>query len=246
MADGPASGPRSRRRRLLLVPIVVAVAGGGAVAALMLAPKTSAPPAADAAGSTASTVEVGHVSGTAPSASDSAGRSASPSAGASLTSAPPGGGTGTSQPAAPQGGGTGTTARAATGAPAPAGGGADPTASSIQGVSGGDDPAQVPGSEADTSWVGNDAACSAWLDNGGNGTLAGVLNTSLTQSCVAELFRSDGMAYTFSASWGAEKTNFISDVGYTMWICVWHADDQSSDEECSARFAMNGDTPVKQ
>jgi hypothetical protein len=30
-----------------------------------------------------------------------------------------------------------------------------------------------------------------------------------------------------------------------MWICVWNASDRS-DEQCSARFTMNGNTPVKQ
>jgi hypothetical protein len=118
------------------------------------------------------------------------------------------------------------------------------TSSSISGINGSDDPAQVKGSEADTSWVGNDAACSAWLDDNGSGELAGVLNTSLNQNCDAELHRSDGIAYTFRASWGAAKTSFISDVGHTMWICVWNASDRS-DEQCSARFAMHGDTPVK-
>jgi len=124
--------------------------------------------------------------------------------------------------------------------------GPSPTASSISGISGNNDTTQVPGSEADTDWVANDAACSAWLDDNGSGQLAGVLNTSLTQSCVAELFRSDGMAYTFSASVGAEKTNFISDKGYTMWICVWHADEQSTTSVCGSHFGMNGDTPVKE
>jgi serine/threonine protein kinase len=118
------------------------------------------------------------------------------------------------------------------------------TSSSIGGVNGGDDPAQVKGSEADTSWVGNDAACSAWLDDNGSGELAGVVNTSLGQSCGAELYRNDGIAYTFQASLGATKTSFVSDVGHTMWICVWNANDRS-DKQCSARFAMNGNTPVK-
>jgi hypothetical protein len=122
---------------------------------------------------------------------------------------------------------------------------ASPTATMINGINGGDDRTRVPGSEADTYWVANDAACSAWLDNNGSGALAGVLNTSLTQSCAARLFRSDGMAYTFSASWDAKKTNFISDVGYTMWICVWHADEQSTTEVCSPHFGMNGNSPVK-
>ena len=54
------------------------------------------------------------------------------------------------------------------------------------------------------------------------------------------------MVYTFSASVGAEKTNFISDKGYTMWICVWHADEQSTTELCASHFGMNGDTPVKE
>lgn len=119
------------------------------------------------------------------------------------------------------------------------------TSSSISGINGSDDPAQVKGSEADTSWVGNDAACSAWLEDNGSGELAGVLNTSLKQTCDAELYRSDGIAYTFHASWGAAKTSFISDVGHTMWIRVWNASDRS-DEQCSARLAMNGDTPVKE
>ncbi|MBL7488906.1 protein kinase [Frankia sp. AgB1.9] len=120
-----------------------------------------------------------------------------------------------------------------------------PTAYSIDGINGGDDTTQVPGSEADTYWVGNDATCSAWLDDNGSGALAGVLNTSLTQSCVAELFRSDASAYTFSASWGAKKTNFIPVGGSTMWICVWHADLQSTTEVCSPHFGMNGRTPVR-
>lgn len=120
-----------------------------------------------------------------------------------------------------------------------------PTAYAIKGINGGDDAAQVPGSEADTSWVANDAACSAWLDSNGSGGLAGVLNTSLYQSCVAELFRSDGMAYTFSASWGAKKTSFLPAAGYTMWICVWNANSQSTTEVCSPRFGLNGTTPVR-
>ncbi|WP_181442271.1 hypothetical protein [Streptomyces tateyamensis] len=122
---------------------------------------------------------------------------------------------------------------------------AAPTSSAIGGVNGGDDPAQVKGSEVDTSWVGSDAACSAWLDDNGSGALAGVLNTSLGQSCIAELHRSDGMAYTLRASWGAAKTSSVPDTGYTMWICVRNANN-SSDEPCSPHFRMNGSTPVRQ
>lgn len=99
-------------------------------------------------------------------------------------------------------------------------------------------------SEVDVDYVANDAACSAWLDTDGSGNLAGVLNTSLYQSCVAEIIRSDGMAYTFSASQNAEKTNYLPDRGDTMQICVWHADDKA-DEKCSPLFAMSGSTPVQ-
>ncbi|WP_194894104.1 protein kinase domain-containing protein [Catenulispora pinisilvae] len=128
---------------------------------------------------------------------------------------------------------------------APGDSGPSPTASSITGVDSAKDPARVTNSEADTSWLGNDAACSAWLDTDGSGKLAGVLNTSLEQSCVAEVIRSDGLAYTFSASQGAEKTNFLTvPGGTTMQVCVWHADEKSG-EACSPQFTMNGSTPVQ-
>jgi eukaryotic-like serine/threonine-protein kinase len=122
--------------------------------------------------------------------------------------------------------------------------GPTPTASSIPGINSADDPARVSNSEVDVDYVANDAACSAWLDTDGSGNLAGVLNTSLYQSCVAEIIRSDGMAYTFSASQNAEKTNYLPDRGDTMQICVWHADDKA-DEKCSPLFAMSGTTPVQ-
>ena len=122
--------------------------------------------------------------------------------------------------------------------------GPSPTASSIPGIDSAKDPQRVPNSEADTNWVGNDAACSGWLDTDGSGNLAGVLNTSLWQSCVAEIIRSDGLTYTFSASQGAEKTNFLPDQGSTMEICVWHADEKSN-QQCSPQFGMNGTTPFQ-
>ena len=118
-----------------------------------------------------------------------------------------------------------------------------PASSSITGIVAADDPARVPGSEADTAWVADAAACSAWLDTDGSGNLAAVLNTSLYQSCGAELFRSDGLTYTFSQSQAAKKTTFIADAGYTMWVCVWHANEQTS-TVCSPHFAMNGTPPV--
>ena len=119
-----------------------------------------------------------------------------------------------------------------------------PTSSPIAGINSADDPARVSGSEIDVDYVAGDAACSAWLDTDGAGRLAGVLNTSLYQSCSAEVLRSDGMAFTFSASQGAEKTNYLPDWGdTTMRICVWHANDKS-DQKCSPLFAMNGTTPA--
>ena len=122
--------------------------------------------------------------------------------------------------------------------------GPTPTASSIPAIDGTSDPAKVANSEADVGMVFNNAACSAWLDTDGSGNLAGVLNTSQMKSCVAEIFRSDGMSYTFSASQAAEKTNFLPDQGYTMQVCVWEAG-QKSGQACSPQFAMNGTTPVQ-
>jgi len=236
----PAS-PRRPRGRLLLPP-TVAVIALGAVAALWLVP--SAPRQHGSAQiSDSASATVRPVAGTTrtSSASPSPSRSASPTAkSASPTPVVPAG----TDPAVPPGRSgaspaAGTAPTAASSAPA-----VSPTSSSISGINGGDDPTQVKGSEADTDWYGNDAACSAWLDSNGSGGLAGVLNTSLEQSCDAELYRSDGVAYTFRASWGAEKTSFIPDAGDTMWICVWNASDQA-DEQCSPRFRMNGDTVVE-
>jgi eukaryotic-like serine/threonine-protein kinase len=119
-----------------------------------------------------------------------------------------------------------------------------PTSSPIAGINSADDAARVSGSEIDVDYVAGDAACSAWLDTDGAGRLAGVLNTSLYQSCSVEVLRSDGMTFTFSASQGAEKTNYLPDWGNTtMRICVWHANDKS-DQKCSPLFAMNGTTPA--
>ena len=243
--EDSSQGSRRSRRRVLLLPLALVLVLGG-VAAFVLIPFTtpshpaalSSATATDSLGSAADATQTSTVlpSHSASSSARATGTTPDPAG----STAPPGGGAG-------GGSGNGATSPGAvtttTSAAKPA---VHPTASATAGISGGDDATKVAGSEADTDWVGNDAACSAWLDDGGSGALAGVLNTSLTQSCVAELYRSDGMAYSFSASWGAMKTNFIPDTGYTMWICVWHADDQASDEACSARFGMNGTTPVKQ
>ncbi|WP_406440811.1 protein kinase [Streptomyces sp. NBC_00631] len=238
-----AVSPRRPGKRLFLLS-AAAVVVLGAVAAFVLAP-SDAPRkgAAQSSGSAAGTVEP--VAGATRTSSASPSRSASPTAGSAHptpavpvrtdTGVPPG----TSSARSP----SGTVATAATTTSSAAA--ERLTSSSISGVNGSEDPAQVKGSEADTAWLGNDAACSAWLDDNGSGELAGVLNTSLNQTCDAELYRSDGVAYTFRASWGAARTSFVSDVGHTMWICVWNASDRS-DEQCSARFGMNGHTPVKQ
>ncbi|MFE4873426.1 protein kinase [Streptomyces sp. NPDC056682] len=239
-APPSAASPRHSRKRLLLIPMAAAIALG-AVAAFVLVPSSSRHNGAAHPTGSAS-VGVEPVAGArTPSASPS--RSASPTTESGRPAPVVPAGTDKALPPSPSSARSpsGPVPSAAPSATAPA---PRITSSSISGINGSDDPAQVKGSEADTSWVGNDAACSAWLDDNGSGELAGVLNTSLNQRCGAELHRSDGIAYTFRASWGAAKTSFVPDVGHTMWICVWNASDRST-EQCSARFAMNGNTPVK-
>ncbi|MET7484079.1 protein kinase [Streptomyces sp. NPDC005538] len=237
----PASPAARRHPRkkllLLLLPIAAVIALGSAAAFELLPPTSTRHGTAHAPDSSPTTVE--------PVAGTTRKSSASPSSSASATAksaAPaPAGSVGTEATASPSVSSTRSgPAAAESSAAAPR-----VTSSAIKGVNGSEDPAQVKGSEADTAWFGNDAACSAWLDDNGSGELAGVLNTSLTKTCSAQLHRSDGVAYTFSASWGAAKTNFVPNSGTTMWICVWSASDRS-DEQCSPRFGMNGDTPVKE
>jgi hypothetical protein len=239
-APPSAALPRHPRKRLLLLP-TAAVIALGAVAAFVLVPSASRHNGA-AHPSDSASVSVEPVAGATRTSSESPSRSASPTAESGRPTPVVPAGTDTTVPP------SASSARSPSGPVATAASSAAATrvtSSSISGINGSDDPAQVKGSEADTSWVGNDAACSAWLDKNGSGELAGVLNTSLNQTCDAELYRSDGIAYIFHASWGAAKTSFISDVGDTMWICVWNASDRS-DKQCSARFAMHGDNPVEQ
>lgn len=255
----PPTSPRRPHRHRLLLPIAAVIALG-AVTVFALSPSTS-PEHPTSQGSVDTPVTVQPLAGATPGPSTSPSASPSPTAGSpSPPSTTPAGPTRTpSQGLRPS---TVSTARSAdqppttlsNAAPATPSNAAPATtsaaarsltSSSISGINGSDDPAQVKGSEADTSWFGNDAACSAWLDDNGSGSLAGVLNTSLNQTCVAELSRSDGLTYTFRASWGAAKTTFLPDTGYTMWICVWNANNRSA-EQCSARFAMNGTTPTRQ
>lgn len=70
-----------------------------------------------------------------------------------------------------------------------------------------------------------------------------MLNTSYLESCNAVLHRNDGLKVSLSASFGAERTSAISDVGHTMWICVWEQGDSIDTQQCSARVGMHGDTP---
>ncbi|MFF7983880.1 serine/threonine-protein kinase [Streptomyces sp. NPDC007901] len=245
-----AASPRPPRRRLLLIA-AAAVIVLGAVAAFVFTPSLTSRNGAARSSSGSASDAVEPVAGTERTSSASPSRSASPTAGSARPTPTAPGGTsdtsGTDTIVPPSASGARSSSGPATTPTADASSAAavHVTSSSISGVNGSDDPAQVKGSEADTSWVGNDAACSAWLDDNGSGELAGVLNTSLNQSCGAELYRNDGVAYTFQADWGAAKTSFVPDVGHTMWICVWNASDRS-DEQCSARFGMKGVTPVKQ
>lgn len=245
----PSRRPRGRR---FLVPAVAALSLG-AVVALAVVLSAHRPDGATPASSGARAA-AGPVAGTAGVSSASPGRTSSPSADSGRTApvtpvaeGTAAGNTSDTDTAAPPGTGGGRPPSRPTAPTAPTASSAAPvhiTSWSIGGVNGGDDPAQVNGSEADTSWAANDAACSAWLDDSGSGGLAGVLNTSLGQSCAAELHRSDGIAYTFSASFGAARTSFVPGAGHTMWICVWNTNDRSS-EQCSPHFAMNGHSPVK-
>ena len=252
--DDPSSAESAAkpRRRLLWAVVVVTVVAGAAVGTYFGITHTQStnPRAGTITHPTSTLVAGGHASSAPSSSTGTASAKGSASASSSATStastlpSTAASSGGSSKAAASSGNGAAATTTTSTKAATTAV--ASPTSSSISAINGGDDTTQVPGSEADTDEMYGDAACSAWLDNNGSGDLAGVLNTSWDQSCVAELFRSDGVAYKFAASWAAEKTSFISDEGFTMWICVWNSSAESTSTECSPHFAMSGDTPVKQ
>ncbi|MGW2279200.1 protein kinase domain-containing protein [Streptomyces sp. NPDC001770] len=248
----PAAAPRRRRGRLFLLTAATTIALGVAAGFLLDPPVFRHQDAADPSDRASAVVEpVAEVTRTA---SANPNRPASPTAGSGKSGGPaPAGPAGVAATAAPSasGGGapasSGPTAPAASAVPTsapPAPSAPRVTSTPIEAIDGNKDPAQVEGSEADVSWVGSAAGCSAWLDDNGAGELAGVLNTSLGRSCGAELHRSDGTAYAFHADWKAAKTSYLSGVGHTMWICVWDGGDRS-DERCSPRFAMDGHTPVR-
>jgi len=69
-----------------------------------------------------------------------------------------------------------------------------------------DDPKAIAGSEA---YAGAGGGCTVWLDDNGSGYLYGMLNTSLYESCNAQLFRSDGVKVSLTARYGAERTTAI-------------------------------------
>jgi hypothetical protein len=244
--DAETGHPTPRRRRRLLVLPIMALLVAGGVIAYVLVPSTSSAHTGAQLGATTTTGNVLTTPTKSAAATSSTQPGHSTSASATSTATTPI--TATSGTSVAQGGGVSPTTTPATApatTPATSQTATVVTASSINGVSGADDSEQVSGSEADEDvQVGGGAGCSAWLDSNGTGNLAGVVNTSLFQTCDARLVRSDGIKYEFSQSTGAKKTNFISDQGYTMYICVWDTSSPGS-VDCGNKFRMSGTTPVE-
>jgi serine/threonine protein kinase len=244
--DAETGHPTPRRRRRLLVLPIMALLLAGGVIAYVLVPSTSSAHTGAQLGATTTTGNVLTTPTKSAAATSSTQPGHSTSASATSTATTPI--TATSGTSVAQGGGVSPTTTPATApatTPATSQTATVVTASSINGVSGADDSEQVSGSEADEDvQVGGGAGCSAWLDSNGTGNLAGVVNTSLFQTCDARLVRSDGIKYEFSQSTGAKKTNFISDQGYTMYICVWDTSSPGS-VDCGNKFRMSGTTPVE-
>jgi hypothetical protein len=244
VAEAPRTTEKKQRTKFIVLPIVAVLAVGG-VAAYVLTPSTSSAHAGAQSSTTSrTTVLAASTRSATASSSASASHSVSPSAGATTPIAV------TTETTVAQTNGSGgndttTAATAPTTTTATTKQATVVTASSIAGVNGADDSEQVNGSEADEDvQIGGGAGCSAWLDTNGTGNLAGVVNTSLYQTCDAVLHRSDGIAFQFSQSTGAAKTSFISDQGYTMWVCVWDNSSPSA-VDCGNHFTMNGTTPVE-
>ena len=139
-------------------------------------------------------------------------------------------------------GGSGSKPSASSGAGAGATASTEPTPSAYAtpGVSMSDDPKAIAGSEA---FAGAGGGCAVWLDDNGSGYLYGMLNTSYYESCNAQLFRSDGLKVSLTARYGAERTTAISDIGHTMWICVWEKGDSVDTRQCSDRFGIHNGVP---
>ena len=243
--DAETARPTTKQRRRLIVLPIAAVLAAGGVIAYVLVPSTSSAQAGAQRSTTTSAVLTTSTKSATASSSAQPGQSTSASATSTATATTLI--TATSETSAAQGGVSPTTTPATAPAttPATAHTATVVTASSINGVSGANDSEQVSGSEADEDvQIGGGAGCSAWLDSNGTGNLAGVVNTSLFQTCDAVLHRSDGIQYAFSQSTGAKKTNFISDQGYTMYICVWDTSSPGS-VDCGNTFRMSGTTPVE-
>jgi serine/threonine protein kinase len=230
-------------RKLVVVPVAVVITVGGVVAYLLVPSISSAHSGAPPSASTTYNAMSAAKTATLTSSAQPS-HSASGTASTTATATTPSTGT-TDETTPPSGSGTTTTSNGGATTSATTKATVPMTASSINGVSGADDSEQVSGSEADEDvQIGGGAGCSAWLDSDGTGNLAGVVNTSLYQTCDAVLHRSDGVQYGFSQSYGAKKTNFISGQGYTMYICVWDTNSPGS-VDCGNKFRMSGSTPVE-
>ncbi|HTJ69637.1 MAG TPA: serine/threonine-protein kinase [Actinospica sp.] len=242
MSTAPDGERRRRSRKLIVLPIIAVVAVG-AVVAYVLVPSVSSAGTTGVRANGSTSYNGVSVSKTTSlgTSSASAARSASATASAGTTTPAT---VPTDNTTPPRGSGTTTTSNNHTTASSTTTAAVVVTASSISAVDGNSDPEHVNGSEGDVGWIANNAACSAWLDSDGSGDLAGVLNTSQEQACGAELVRSDGVKFKFYQSTAAAKTNFISDQGYTMYICVWNQNSPST-TNCGSTFKMSGTTPVE-
>jgi serine/threonine protein kinase len=240
--ERPTTKTMKQRTRLIVLPVAALLVVGGVIAYVLVPSTSSAGTGAQLSPSTKTNALSVSTKSVAASSTASHSASASATATSTVTTVV----TATSESGNQPGGNPTTTpATAPATAPATSAKATVVTASSIKGVSGANDSEQVSGSEADEDvQFGGGAGCSAWLDSNGTGNLAGVVNTSLFQTCDAVLHRSDGIQYEFSQSTGAEKTNFISGQGYTMWVCVWDTNTPGS-VDCGNKFRMNGSTPVE-
>jgi hypothetical protein len=115
-----------------------------------------------------------------------------------------------------------------------------PSAYRISGLAAADDQRTITASVVSIGF----GVCSAWLDNDGSGKVSGVLKTSYYASCDAEVYRSGGPAVSLAATAGAERTSALSDIGHTMWICVWPQYYQAG-RQCSSPFGIADSTPAQ-
>ncbi|MFG2777483.1 serine/threonine-protein kinase [Streptomyces prunicolor] len=229
-------GRSGRVRRRLLVPLlmacVVTVVGGGVV---LIAPSlfrshTSTRGSGNGTSATASGV---HSTGVSPSISRSP--SATPSASATRNDSAEPVVLPSSSPSMSSAGGSSAVRPSASTT-------LKPSAYPIEGVSMSDDSAAIKGSGVSAGPAGG---CTAWLDAAGSGNLYGMLNTDYFETCHAELIRNDGLTVGLAASYGAERTSVISDIGHTMRICVWQQG-ASADKQCSAAVVIHNGTPAAQ